>query len=336
MFIRKFDDHNIDHLWTFSDVESITCLPEQGNISVSAGQIEGWTRFYITAEFIEENRCTDPCSTSTPPRGGTAVCRSSEDLQILTMKELDRQFEGLLTNKRQRRNDNIGWFYINVGLLLFPYIICQGVWAVCFWRKTPGQVRYVIFAAFKKIGLPRIVAKAWATLCYLAALFILVLSPPLFVLSLVTAETFLSPFPEGGGYDSLDAWGPWVGVALALVAALVAWGYETYHGRNDGSKIKAPLFSTRRWREGGEERDEMETRSIASSSRRARNALDRMKNEWKEFVAFWRDPDDAGVSRPHSTPRFHGRLERALIADEEERYGPNKPYGSVEMVGFTR
>lgn len=221
------------YVTNYSNLTEIQCTPPNGFLNTSAGQVNGWSSFYITREFIDENHCVEPCSTCVDPYFGKTLFRSNQDMRALTMREVDRSIEQVGITSRDASAIGLTYFYFQFALMALPYIIAQGLWAVLFGRKTPAQARHKFYAVLTSVRLRRregIPAGAWqvnvatciSLLAYLWALFILVLCSPLFIFNLVAGEIFLRPFPQSEDQQHIGAWGPWASTVLVLIAAIIA------------------------------------------------------------------------------------------------------------------
>ena len=217
----------------FSNLTEIQCTPPNGFLNTSAGQVQGWTAFYLTQEFLEQNNCIEPCSTNVDPYFGDTLFRTPQDLRSLTMREIDRNIEGVGINTHDVNAIGLTHFYFKFALMALPYVIAQGLWAVLFGRKTPAQARHKFYAIITSIRIRRragTAPAAWqvnfaaliSLLAYLWALFILIICPPLFIFNLVAGEIFVHPFPQSENEHHIGAWGPWASTALILIAAMIA------------------------------------------------------------------------------------------------------------------
>lgn len=65
------------------------------------------------------------------------------------------------------------------------------------------------------------IAKAIAALFYLLAIFLSLICPIVFILSIIVNEIFIQTFPPSEHSDAIGAWGAWVGAFLVIVAAVI-------------------------------------------------------------------------------------------------------------------
>ena len=183
---------------------------------------------------IDINHCIDPCRGIAPFDNLGAIFRSPDDLQILSQKEVNYiLFEAGLPSgglpKSELKKQKFVDAYQEYGLLLFPYVLLQGIWAACFGRRTPIQMRdkvYIILTQFRPFsGKPAITSQKWvakyfALAMYAWAIFIIIICPPLFIVSLVANELHLLDLPQSETAKHIGAWTPYASTILVLLAAL--------------------------------------------------------------------------------------------------------------------
>jgi hypothetical protein len=221
---------------TSSGLESLSCVPPNGVLNQSAGQIPGWHDFWITAEFVDINNCQEPCSTSTAPWGGNTLFRSPGDLQTLTKEQINRNIELTDITHREVRASKFVSFYVTYMLFSVPYVILQGAWhVVMFGRSSPQKARYTFYYWITRIHWPNGKARTFqagkiqrgfaltvSILVYLWALFILIICPPIFITNIVATEIGLYTLPQGESNTHIGQWGPMAGTILILLAAFIA------------------------------------------------------------------------------------------------------------------
>ena len=261
----SFEDHKFSvSQVVLSGTANISCTPAGGNLNLSIGQEPGWQRLIPNSEFIAGNNCLDPCQGVNPiPKG--AIFRTPDDLKIPTQKQIGFLYqtlfaEGFFTPDSSlaadvhlgRRLKRVRFFknYVKYALFLFPYILLQGFWAICFGRRRPRQVRDSIYLFIVELNLWTNPAKehsskesqaeedqqvehyatknqlwvAWfvAYMSYLWAVVIAVICPPLFVVNLIANEISVNNYPESENGHHIGAWAPYVATILVLCAALIA------------------------------------------------------------------------------------------------------------------
>ncbi|MCJ1242329.1 hypothetical protein MMC14_010337 [Varicellaria rhodocarpa] len=311
-------------MYTWSGLENITCTP-RGNLNLSAGQVPSWTDLILDQEFITENRCENPCSTSFSPN---PPFRTDNDLQIPTKKErefLDSWYYRIQFEHSPARHDvpHLLYFhYITFGVWSIVTVLAQGTYAASFGRRTPTEARYMLY---KKLR-PRLcgikTSKSVAMFAYFWALAVLVLCPMVFVVNLVTIEMFLSNFPESDPLIHVGAWSSWAATGLVISAALISRYHEDAVKASQRFKTHATsrircCFEALRlckapYRQRnvylGESKDLEESSPSSHNARslmiyhliklithqvlrKALEILTFLQKEYRMSVAFWRDPE---------------------------------------------
>ena len=237
-------------LWTYSGVDNATCIPPSGKMNYTVGQDSTWQVLVIDQEFIQENNCYDPCKGQTLQDPyyyepiPTNIFRSADDVQTFTMNELIYIDGDKLQKKSQQRNRSFFLFYVQYGLCLLPYILLQGIWAASFGRRSPREVRDLIYAWLHRCQIPYFTSNwakkrdvhkysrarriqrslAWfeALTVYLWALFVTLICAPLLVANVIASEIFLNQVPQSESATHIGAWAPWAATGLVLFAAGVA------------------------------------------------------------------------------------------------------------------
>ena len=196
----------------------------------------------MDAEWIAENNCIDPCF-NVAELDGPTIFRDNSDLRTLTQVEIRHILGGPKVTQKESRNAQYSAFYINYGLASLVYILAQGVWTACFGRRSPRQVRDVLFLSLYGIKVPWLTTdrarqhgparferfKRWqkwyavtvAFCAYLWAIFATVLALPLFVGNMVANEIIVNQLPEAESHIHVGAWSSPASVGLVVFAAFV-------------------------------------------------------------------------------------------------------------------
>ena len=226
------------------DVTTISCAPGTNGTGVQ----------YIGPSYVQEHNCTNPCST--PPFH--TIFRRTSDL-ILISNETFYDLYGESANKHKAREVNFYYSFTFWSDFLFPYIILQGIWASCFGRRRPFEVRDEVFIFWNRLKIPHFqgkvaklwqqrIAKVWALFSYLAAVFVAFVCVPLFILNLFAYEFALAIRPVSEAFPLVGQWSPWAATCLVFLAALIAH----YHDRMIDTSVwimNIYLARLRRWRE---------------------------------------------------------------------------------------
>ena len=214
---------------TVLNVDTVSCVPLGGNIDATAGQLPEWDSFWLTSEFVDQNNCINPCSSSSSV--GT-LFRSPSELELFSMEAIDHFFEQKHLSRRSRRNIHFVDIYYDYLLFLLPFIILQGVMhMLLFWRSTPQKARWRIYRGIlemRKIPLDTRPLTAYtrfafwmALIFYIFAMVVLFIAPAAFILSIVATELALYWTPQSETNAHVDQWGVFAIVILVLLAALI-------------------------------------------------------------------------------------------------------------------
>ena len=315
-------------LYTWSGMENITCTSQRG-LNLSAGQLPSWTDLVLNQEFITENNCENPCSSSFSPN---PPFRTDNDLQILTKRErefLDSWYFRIQFEDSPARNDvpHLLYFhYITFGVWSIVTVLAQGIYAISFGRRTPAEARAMLYKRLRLKLCGAKLSKSVAIFAYFWAVAVLILCPMVLIVNLVTIEIYLSNFSESDPLIHVGAWSSWAGTGLVLSAALIS----RYHG--DAVKAsKRFQIQTAHWTKGsfatlrlqrapygsrsiypcGSKNLEETTSSPHSSSslkihrpiryimqhvrRTLLETLLFFKTEYQKSVAFWHDPESTSL-----------------------------------------
>ncbi|MCJ1387358.1 hypothetical protein MMC18_000201 [Xylographa bjoerkii] len=258
-FVAVWDTHVGLPIINYSATDAVTCVPYGGKMNYTVGQNPDWVGLVVDKEFVEANNCLDPCSGAQidpyrdlPIPGGAAIFRDTGDSQILTMAEIDYLSDDGIS-KSQSRNLHFVEYYVEWGLLVLPYILLQGVYAASFGRKSPREVRDMLYFYFRDRQIPHFTSpwakqrdvagytrakriQRWLSQCfcltmYLWAIFVTVLCAPLLVANIVASEIVLDHVAQSESAIHIGAWAPWAAAGLVIFAAGVA-RFQTAIGIN--------------------------------------------------------------------------------------------------------
>lgn len=218
-------------------VSSVFCVPPGSAINYDAGQglslPTRFPRFLVDAEWINENGCMDPCAYGSFARPA-AIFRSLSDLQMQSRDEIVNTFRVVY---------DVGFcsLYFRIGAAMGCFVLHQGIWAMCFGRRSPRQCRMVVYKSVRNARilvfrsrhghgtasrgngrLQRRSAKYLAIIAYLWAVFSTVLCVILFVFNVVAMEVLLSKFPQSESAKHGGAWSPWATTELIVAAAFIS------------------------------------------------------------------------------------------------------------------
>ncbi len=113
------------------DLSNVTCA---GISYVNETIVDPWFVWYYDCT----NPCTDYNSLSLG-RPDPDMYQPVGDLRLISNATLVR-FLGLSTDTHERRQQEFYTGYEKYGLVMFPYILMQGLWTALFGRRRPFQV----------------------------------------------------------------------------------------------------------------------------------------------------------------------------------------------------
>ena len=127
-----------------STTESIMCTPENNELDLTAGQDPGWSSMYVTQEFIEENRCTNPCTRLQYP----TILKSAESLKALSLREVGFWLEVEANIKHEKVTYRV-LFAVCFGGAALLFAILQALTILLFGRRSPTQVRNKVYLTLR-------------------------------------------------------------------------------------------------------------------------------------------------------------------------------------------
>lgn len=247
IFVANFDNSVPFSIYSLSVNATTTCVPPGGKMNYSAGQNPVWDILRLDSDFLERNNCPDPCSGNQLANPFTyepvqsAIFRSSTEAQALSMQDINYI---LRRPQKQTRSQEFFLFYVGYGLWVLPYILTQGIWAVSFGRRSPREVRDLVYFWLRRRKVPYLTsdwaqqrnfrahpravriqrAASWfqALLVYLWAIFVTAICLPLLVIDVIASEIELAHVPQSESADHVGAWAPYAATGLVLFAAAVA------------------------------------------------------------------------------------------------------------------
>ena len=249
-FVAVWDRKINIPLFTISAIDEVTCVPPGGKMNYTVGQSPEWKVLIVDAEFVETNNCLNPCNGAQldpynylPIPGGAPIFRNADDSQVPTMSEIN-YLADVGISRSQSRNLHFVEFYVEWGLLVLPYILVQGIYAACFGRKAPREVRDMLYFYFKDRQIPyftstwakqrsvsayirakriqRWLSQYFCLTMYLWAIFVTLLCAPLLVANVLASEIALDHVAQSESAIHVGAWAPWAAAGLVIFAAGVA------------------------------------------------------------------------------------------------------------------
>ncbi|KAI9671180.1 MAG: hypothetical protein M1817_003687 [Caeruleum heppii] len=192
----------------------------------------------IEPDFVRHNNCTNPCQSD----NFAALFRRIDALVLLDRTQARRAtgntfdfLDSRVSPKERKQNAFIYGMHIST-LAGVPYAILQGLWAVCFGRREPQEVRDLLYLTFTS---PRVLKhirpsarpiwsgliKWYCLIVYLGAVVVALICAPLFIMCIIANEFTLSLDPASEPAYNIGQWSPFAVVGLVLVAALIG----SYH-----------------------------------------------------------------------------------------------------------
>jgi len=246
-FVALIDSHVPFLPFERSPVTSVMCIPPGGRMNFTAGQDASWDHVVIDDEFIQENRCLDPCRGWPNPNGGS-LFRSDDDYRVFTKADvnfyvsLEAALSGQPKTKKQM-HQRLFLLYLNPGLFLLLYILLQGIWAALFGRRSPRRVKNLIYDWGCSLKVPCLTPngakgqkkdtytraqrlqrwgfKYFSLTVYLYAVFAAVLCLPVLVGNTLATEYWLRNIPTSETFNHIGAWAPLAATALIMFAVMV-------------------------------------------------------------------------------------------------------------------
>lgn len=224
-------------IYNESAASTIICIPPTNTVDYAVGQSPNGsaadTRFYVDTEWIKANRCMDPC-TQGPFKWPAAIFRSHSDLQSLSHEETQYLIQDLY-------GKSFFTFYVVIGTAMGFVVLFQGLWAMCFGRRSPRQCRQLIYKFFRDVKMPNFKAQQWqgtitvygqewqrtlakylAISAYLWAVIASVICVMLFFFNIIALELLLSGFPQSESARHVGAWSAWAATGLIVAAAFIS------------------------------------------------------------------------------------------------------------------
>lgn len=213
----------------YPDMSKVMCRPGT-NASMLISQNGTSHRRAIDDNFIQQNGCTHPCDQIDIP----AIFRQQSQLQLLSHSQ------ALLWNftlpgpkyqtaeKIQTADNRL----LDINAWTLPFILVQGFVPVLFGRRDAREIRdFIYMTLFKSrpsskpsIRAPQdYFARLLAFLSYIAAVVVVLLCPPLFILTTLAQEwqSWVEQ-PDSEPLYAVGQWNVWAITCQVLLAALIA------------------------------------------------------------------------------------------------------------------
>lgn len=215
----------------YPDMNKVMCASGT-NASMLMSSNGTFHRRAIDSQFIQANGCTDPCNQVDIP----SIFRQQSDLVLLDHQKALLWNETLPGTKYQKayklltNEDKL----FNLDYYTLPFILIQGFVSAFFGRRDPREIRDLIYIklflqhplSHNKPFLHRtqdILVRFLAAFNYGLAVAVILLCPPLFLVTLISAELqFWGQQPDSEEPYAVGQWGPWAVTCQVLLAALIA------------------------------------------------------------------------------------------------------------------
>ena len=296
----------------------------------------------VDPDFVAANNCNDPCASVLK----SEIFRPVKDLILLNTTQVSRAWAAygydvkLHTKAETGINSAVGT-YFRMSTWVFPYVILQGAHTVCFGRRSPRQVRDLLW-----IGLTKRSPKNWphvrkvqrgfvgffAAFVYLGAWFVAMICTPGVLWNIVANELLLSTIDiDAESPYMIGQWGPWCSTGLVLLAALIG----RYHRPCVDAIFNGlkRLFTSRKHRQSKGHSPDTRHHPVSSDTEKGYGArvsamqqprvkkpsyithlmhqigyhfyesCIRFVDEWKNFGAWCRDPDQVCVATSRHPPK---------------------------------
>jgi len=319
------------------DIANVTCKPGTNTTDISI----------LDPDFVAANMCDFPCAFV--PK--SELFRPNTDLVLMTSPQVTRFFgvTGYHSDDQtqaEKRITSVVGYYFWLSKWVIPYVLLQGAHTVCFGRRSPRQVRDLIW-----MGLTQNSPKNWprvrttqrafagffAGFVYLGAWFVAILCAPGVLLNISVNELGLNAVDVDAEKPYMvGQWGPWCSTCLVLLAALIG----KYHGRvidaifsglrrlftsKKHCQLEADAADTRHHPASSDAEKGHVTQIITAQqpgaklpsyfarrlhviNRHSSEGYIQFVNEWKNFGAWCRNPDQVSIATSrHPKQRLIGR-----------------------------
>ncbi|ERF68967.1 hypothetical protein EPUS_09021 [Endocarpon pusillum Z07020] len=218
------------------------------------------------------------------------------------------------------RKEEAYWVYL-INILCLLAIIGQGIFGLVVGRWHPAVVRNWIFRLLSGAQeRPRrstflwkcryYISKITAGIIYMGAIGVAIISPLIFISSVILNEFIVHRYPEGERYDAVGQWSTWVGAGAVVLAAVIrqyhsAWVHSAELGLSTIIRIVKWIFGKAELRaeparaERNKNNSAIEDlkgffkqcmRPLKHVWRSMCNACHRIVLEWRDFKAWHKDP----------------------------------------------
>lgn len=319
------------------DITNVTCAPGTNTTGIRI----------LDPDFVATNKCDSPCAFV--PK--SELFRPNTDLVLMTWPQI-KSFYGVVgyrfndQTQAERRISSVVGYYFWLSRWVFPYVILQGAHTVCFGRRSPRQVRDLIWMGLTKSSprnwphvktAQRAFAAFFAGFVYLGAWFVAILCAPGVLLNIAVNELGLIAVDiDSEKPYMVGQWGPWCSTCLVLLAALIG----KYHSRIVDAIVSGlrRLFTSKKHRQLKADATDNRHHPVSSDAEKGHGSrvgtaqqpgakqpsyiarqlhvishhfsegYVHFVNEWKNFGAWCRNPDQVSVATSrHPKKRLIGR-----------------------------
>lgn len=273
---------------------------------------------YISYDFYTTCNCNDSCGAVSLSQ---APFRTGQNLQPYLVSN---------TIIKLTDSDPVLWFDI-IDAMLLIFIFGHGILSLLEVKFTQAKLRNKVFLIIggktsysDRAGFASkaryYIAKATASLFFIFAIAVAIVSPAVFIVSVVINEIKVWGYPVSERFDAVGQWSSYVGGAFVLVAAVVqehhvAWRHSLlWMGRrakhlvrqalgkkNTDSRpllTKEPLEKTNRHFASGRAFFVQCARPLVHARKSILHSCKRIEDGRKDFNLWWRDPISMSLSDP--------------------------------------
>ena len=273
---------------------------------------------YMSSAFYESCGCNDTCGAVSLSQ---APFRTGQNLQAYLVSN---------TTIKLTQSEAIFWFNI-VDALLLIFIFGHGILGLLEVKFTQAELRNKVFLVIggkssysDRAGFASkaryYIAKAIASLFFIFAIAVAIVSPAVFTFSVVINEIKVWGYPVSERSDNVGQWSSYVGGAFVVVAAVVqehhaAWGHALHWTGNKVKRLFRQAFGKTNTDSGHmspKESSEKNNSIFASvhailvqcarpfvhAHKSVLHSYERVKDEGKDFKLWWRDPISTSLSDP--------------------------------------
>jgi len=276
---------------------------------------------YLSSDFYDSCNCNDTCGAVSLSQ---APFRTGQNLQIYLVLD---------TTIKLTLSDAVLWIHF-VDAFLFIFIFGHGILGLLEIKFTQAELRNKVFLIFggkssysDRAGFVSearyYIAKAIATLSFIFAIAVAIMTPAVFTISVIINEINVWGYPVSERSDAVGQWSTYVGGAFVVLAAVVqeyhaAWGHALHWLGNRVKRLIKRAFGKKNTDSGQMLTKESSkgkysilpsvrailvqcARPFVHARKSILHSYERVKDERRDFQRWWHDPISMSLSDPHES-----------------------------------